>query len=474
MNNDPIVRWRLMPKKIACVLLACMLIAVLPAMAPAAQNPQELYDRVAPSLVAVKYTWETELERHELIGAGVVITKEGVVMAPLALFGMIVPDDQMKDFKIVVPHQDKEHDELDAILLGRDERSNLAFLKTKESQDWKPIKFEEAPPKIGDVVYSVGLLPEVAAYKPYFMQSQVSALLRGESPQVLTSSGLAALGSPVFDGEGKAIGLVPMQANQSPMLNVNDRRFTLNSILNPPRFFVPSRDFLSALSDLPSPESPAVLPWIGVPAMTGLNKDVAEVFGLENQPAVQIGDVIPKTPAEEAGLKRGDIVVKLNGEPLQRGDEPEEIPMMLRRQLVRMKPGDEITLSVKRGKDEPLQDIKVKLGEMPQRANKAKRFFADDLGFSVRELVFDDTYVRKLPQDAPGVLVAIMRPQSAAQTGGLHVGDLVTDLNGKAVKDLEQFKTAYQQFRKDKPKDAVVMVALREGQTQTIRMEPPQ
>lgn len=463
-----------MPKFIVRACFACLMFAAAPMAALAEQNPQELYDRVSPSLVAVKYTWETELERHELIGAGVVIGKEGVVVAPIALFGMVVPDDQMKDFKIIVPHQDKEHDEIDAVLLGRDERSNLAFLKTKETQDWKPIQFEEVAPKIGDVIYSVGLLPEVAAYKPYFMQAQVSAMLRGETPQVLTTGGLAGLGSPVFNAEGKAIGMVPMQASQSPMLNVPDRRFTLNAILNPPRFFVPSRDFMSALAALPSPDKPAALPWIGVPQMTGLNKDVAEVFGLENQPAVQIGDIIPNTPAQEAGLKRGDIVVKLNGEALQRGDEPEEIPLMLRRQLIRMKPGDEITLSVKRGKDQPLQDIKVKLGEMPQRANTAKRYFAEDLGFSVRQLVFDDTYMRKLAQDAPGVLVAIIRPQSAAQTGGLHVGDLVTDMNGKPVKDLESFQTAYQQFRKDKAHDAVVMVVLREGQNQTIRMEPPQ
>ena len=51
---------------------------------------------------------------------------------------------------------------------------------------------------------------------------------------------------------------------------------------------------------------------------------------------------------------------------------------------------------------------------------------------------------------------------------------MVVELNGREVKDLAQFKTEYEQFRKDRPKDAVVMVVLREGKNQTIRIEPPQ
>jgi serine protease Do len=420
----------------------------------------------------VKYTWETELERHELVGAGVVVGKEGVVMAPIALFNIQIPDEQMKDFKIVVPHEEKENDELDAVFLGRDERTSMAFFKTKETQDWKPMRFEDAPLKVGEPLMSVGLLPESAGYKTYFAEAKVSALLRGETPQVLATAGLAAVGSPVFNAEGKAIGLVHFQQNQTPLLN--EERVALAAITNPPKFFVPTRDFLQSLSDMPSPEHPITLPWIGVLQLTGVNKDVAEVFGIANQPAIQVGDVIPATPAERAGLKRGDIIVKLNGEALERGDQPEEIPQIFRRKLSRLKPGTEVTFTVLRGKGKPLQDVKVTLEERPKAANQAKRHFFDDLGFSAREMVFADTYARRLPKDAGGVLIALVRPQSAAESGGLHREDVVTDLNGQPVKDLADFQKKYEDLRKNKPHEAVVMVVLREGNTQTIRIEPPQ
>jgi len=434
---------------------------------------QKLYADVTPSLVAVQYVFQSELGRHELIVAGVVVSDEGLVMAPIAAFNpQIIPDEQMKEFKIIVPRENEDPQELDAVFQGRDERTNLAFVKTKEPQKWKSIHFDESPLQVDDPVLTVGLLPQVAGYKSYFMESRVAALLRGEEPQVLVQSGLAAVGSPVFNARGQAIGLVSFSPGQSFLLNNSAE--ALASIQSPARFFVPARDFLLSFQDLPTPEKPIALPWIGVPQLAGLNKDVAEAFDLKNQPAIQVGEVIHDTPAEQAGLKQGDIIVKFNGQPLERGDEVTELPNIFRRQLLRMKPGQEITLSVLRHKDEPLKDIKIKLGEQPKRANLAKRWFADDLGFAVREVVFLDTYARKLKANAKGVIVALIRPQSSAESGGLHHNDLIQSLNGEPVTDVDEFRKAYEALRMDKPKDVIVLVVLREGREDTIKIEPPQ
>ena len=462
------------------VVACCVLLS--PGAAPGgAVGPdvaQKLYDRVTPSLVAVKYTWESELGRRELSGAGTVVRDDGLVVCQLAVLDMRIPDDQLKDFKIIVPDPaGGDPAELDARLHGRDERYNVAFLQPKEpsadGRKWQPVTFEDVPVRVGETVMSVGLLPEMAAYKTYFAESAVSVTLRGETPQVLVQGGgLTGVGSPVFNAEGKAIGMVNMQPGTTPFLN--DPGTAMVAIQNPPKFFLPARDFLPALAAPPKEGEPIVMPWIGVPQLTGLNKDVSEVFGLTNQPAIQVGEVIPKTPAAEAGLKRGDIIVKLNGEPLERGDEPEELPQIFRRQMMRMKVGDTIKLGVVRGRGEPVQEIVITTAEAPKRQNTARRWFAEDLGFSSREMVFADTYVRRLQPDAKGVIVAMIRPQSAAESADLKVNDLITELNREPVADLDGFRKAYEQFRKDKPKEAVVMVVLREGNTQTIRIEPPQ
>ena len=449
-----------------------------------ATDPQTLYERVTPSLVAVQYVWENELSRQEITGAGVVVSSDGLVMTSLSLFDLPVrnttirvPDKQMKEFKLLIPSQQHEADEIDAVFMGRDDRTGTAFVKVKPSdkssqQKWTPLKFDDVKVKLGDPVWSVGLLPKNAAYKTYLTHGRVSATLRGELPQVLTiGGGLCAIGSPVFNTQGQAIGLVNSQPEQTPFLN--DQRNMLAPLTNPPIFFVPASDFALSLSDPPSGKELA-LPWMGVPqqAMAGLNKDVAEQVGLKDQPAVEIGDVIPGSPMAKVGIKPGDIVVKVNGKPIERGDEPEELPGILARQIRRMKVGDTVKLTALRGKEN--KEFDLPLEERPKGSNLAERWYAEDLGFGVREMVFMDSYARKLPPDTKGVAVSLVKPQSAANAAKLQTNDLITELNGQPANSLADFKKQLQDFRKSKPHEAIVLVVLREGQTQTIRIEPPQ
>jgi S1-C subfamily serine protease len=118
--------------------------------------------------------------------------------------------------------------------------------------------------------------------------------------------------------------------------------------------------------------------------------------------------------------------------------------------------------------------VQIKLEERPKGANLAPRMYNEDLGFGVRATVFMDSYIRKLPADTKGVVVSIVKPQSAAYAAKLQTNDLISELNGTNVTNLDQFKKALEAFRKDKPKEAIVLVVLREGNTQTIRIEPPQ
>ena len=437
----------------------------------AIRNAQDLYKQVAPSLVAVQYTWESEMGRREVVGAATVVHESGIVMTTLSLVDPRIPDSQMKDFKILLPNEVGDVEELDATFLGRDERSDVAFVKAKEKRQWTPLRFVDRPLQVGEPLWSVGILPKIAGYKPYIVDGKVAALLRGEMPQVLVSGNLAALGSPVFNSAGEAIGLVSTQTEQPVLLN--DPKAGLGSVSRSPVIFVTAGALLDSIADPPAGE-PLKLPWIGVMQMMGLTKDVAEYFGLKGQTAVQIGDTIPGGPAERAGIESGQIITALNGKPIPRGDEPEELPMIVRRIMLHMKPGETLKLSLLDPRTSKVREVAVVLEERPRQASLAERFFAEDMGFSVREMVFLDAYSRRLKPGTNGVIVAMVRPQSAAQSARLEPNDMVIELNGQTVTSFEPFVKQYKEFREKRPRDAVVLVVLRDGRNQTIRIEPPQ
>jgi serine protease Do len=438
----------------------------------------KVYAEATPSLVVVQYTWASEIRKVEISIAGIVVGADGVVMASLAAIPPQFPDEQLVDFKIIIPREGKDDEEVEAEFLGRDERYGVAYVKAKATRDWKPLKFEAVEIGIGQPVLSVGMLPKGGGYKSYLTTAVVGAHLPDAVPQVLAMGSLAPIQSPVFNAAGVAVGLVSASPGQPPYLSTgqreSDERNQLIALTNPPRFFVRASDFLPGLADLPAAGKPVRLSYIGVREMKGLSKDVSEYYGLTDQPAIQLGDIVPGTPAADAGLKRGAIITKLNGQPLERGSEPEDLPSIFGRTLLRMPPGGQVTLTVLPGKDQPTQDVAVTLGERPKRANLASRYFAEDLGFGVRELVFDDVYERQLAVDEKGVAITIIRPQGPAQTARLQGNEMITQLNGKPVTDLEQFKADYEAFRKEKAKEAVVLVVKREGREDTVRIEPPQ
>ncbi len=433
-------------------------------------KPSELVEKTKPSLVIVQFTYDGEIGRREVAGMGIVLREDGLTMFSIDLTPRGLPDEQMKDFKIIIPGD--EETEYEAFFLGRDERFNISYVKPKK-EDLKltPLKFADQDVQIGDKVMSVGLLPKSAGYGPYLTTAEVSAKLRGPIPQVLVSSGgMGVIGSPVFNANGQAIGLINTQTQRTPLLN--DPSGSIMTVEVPTRYYVPAKDFIKGFENTPDVDKPVKYPFMGVNQLTGLSKDVAEFYGLKGQVAIQVGDVVPGMPAEKAGLKKSDIIVKLDGQPLERGDEPEEAPLIFTRKLSQKNVGDKVVLTILTEKDKT-HEVPVTLEERPMMPNKAKRYYAEDLGFTARDIVFDDIYTRRLGKDSKGLVITFIRPQSASQAAQLQMNDMITLLNQTPVTDVEQFKTDYKKFREEKPREAVVLEVLRQGNTQIIRIEPP-
>ncbi len=465
--------------RIAIFLLS---LALLPAAAmaqaqapPTPEQVRSLLEQMQPSLVIVKYVWEGEANRQELEGVGVVISEDGLIMAPLDLVPTVLPDVQVKDFQILIPRTDGDPRELEATLEGRDERSNVVFFRAKPASEdeepvtWRPVKWSYERPSVGDYVVSVGRLPEEAGFAPYIYASRMAANLRGPVPLCVVDGQLTSSGSVVLNLAGTAVGLVERIGQRSPFLTGAD---TLQTVEDRLTIFIPARFYEQSLAGPPSADEPLKLPDLGVERLTGLSKELREYYELGDRPAIQVGDVIADGPAAKAGVQSGDVIVAMNGERLERGDSADELPEILQRNISRLPVGEEVSLTLlDAAKNE--RQVTATLEERPKQIREAQRWFAEDLGFTVRELVFADRYFRNLPLDTPGLSIAFIKEQSAAAAAGLRNNDLVRKLNQNDVESLEGFREAYEAFRQSNPTDPVVLEVQRGGETSIVRIEPP-
>src|SRR5215212_2538594 len=121
----------------------------------------DVHHRAKRSLVAVQWTWAYEYGRMDFVGAGIVVRDDGLIIIPMQVADPGIADEQMVDFKIIVP-SDATHDEqeIDAVFEGRDERGEVAFVRPKSSdRKWQALKFEDVPVDVGDPLVSVGIFP---------------------------------------------------------------------------------------------------------------------------------------------------------------------------------------------------------------------------------------------------------------------------------------------------------------------------
>ena len=173
-----------------------------------------------------------------------------------------------------------------------------------------------------------------------------------------------------------------------------------------------------------------------------MTPELAKSFGLTGQPrGALVANVTAGSPAERSGVKRGDVILELNGAPI--GDSRD-----LSLKVSMMAPGTAVKLKVFRDGHE--QEIPVTLAELPatpQAAGGAAQGGSQgpQLGMSVDQLTPQTARQLGLPAQTTGVVVTEVQSASPAEEAGLRRGDVVQEVNRKSVTSTQQFRSAIQQ-----------------------------
>ena len=149
--------------------------------------------------------------------------------------------------------------------------------------------------------------------------------------------------------------------------------------------------------------------------------------GLDAKEAVTVAEVLPNSPAERAGLQAWDVVLRYQGEGVTGLDE-------FRSRVASTKPDTEAELTVLRGDQEVT--LKVTIGEQPEPATVTEASVSSDWGLQLQTLT-EELAEQMDCQGLSGALVTDVRPGSPAAEAGLEPGDLIMEVNKKAVTSAE-------------------------------------
>jgi serine protease Do len=206
--------------------------------------------------------------------------------------------------------------------------------------------------------------------------------------------------------------------------------------------------------------------WIPV-ATQVLTRELAEALGMPDETGVRVTQVYPGTAAQDAGLQVGDIIIELDGEeiPASYPEDFQVFPTMVRQRSI----GSEAQLTVLRGSEK--LKLPIQLVSSPKLEREMKKYRDDRFDFTVRDVAFLDRAREKWDADVAGALVEEVIEGGWAALGELAVGDLVQQVDGQPVNDVDAMQAIMEEIAEKKP-DYVVFKVLRRIHTVYVELEP--
>jgi serine protease Do len=365
--------------------------------------------------------------REKSLGSGVIVSPEGYVLT----------NNHVVDHatEITVTLRDKR--EMKAQVVGTDPRTDIAVLKIDGTNFPYVTLGDSSKVQVGDIALAIG---NPFGVGQTLTSGIVSAMGRGNlgieevEDFIQTDAPInpGNSGGALIDDEGHLIGIntAILSGNSGGnqgigfAVPVNLARHVMDQILKNGKV---ERAYLGIL---PQDVTPAI----------------AKAFGAKEAKGAVVSDITADSPASHSDLKQGDIILEVNGKPIDDANQ-------LRLQIGLLSPGSTVKLGVLRAGTSQL--VMVKMGEFPskeERASLDKDGAGNALeGVSVENLTPDTAREMKLSPESKGVVVAEVDPSSRAAEAGLRAGDVIQQVNRQPVKSVQEFDHAMSSAKKDDP-----------------------
>lgn len=339
--------------------------------------------------------------------------------------------------------------ELDATLVGSDERTDVAVLKVNGA-NFPELKIGNVNQlKVGEPVLAIGSPFGFDYSASAGIVSAKSRNMSGETsvPFIQTDAALnpGNSGGPLFNQRGEVVG-------------VNSRIFSGTGGYMGLSFSIPIDVAMDVVQQLKT-NGKVTRSYLGV-MLQDIDRNLAEAYKLPKPEGSLINQVTPKSPAEKAGLKSGDVILKINGSSISRTSD-------LLNVLNRVAPSQTVQLEVLR--DDKVRTISATLGTAPDDTPAAedKNNPTSGLGMSIRNLTPEEQ--AKLDVRG-GILVQDVKRGSLASLSNIVAGDVILQVNGTPILNSQMFVKTMAAL----PKNSVARVAIiRQGQRAILGLRLP-
>jgi serine protease Do len=197
--------------------------------------------------------------------------------------------------------------------------------------------------------------------------------------------------------------------------------------------------------------------WFGA-SVQELTPELAKIFNLKDERGALVSDVFEGSPAERAGLRRGDVIIKLNGKEI---DEP----LSLRNMVANTLPKTEITLSIIRKGKEDI--VKGTIEELPTEVLKSATTVDNYLkGIHVQNLTPELKNNFDIPKRVTGVAIIDIEDGTPAD-GILMKGDVIMEVDNRIINNVKDFDTSVSEIM---PRQTVLLLIYRSDSTTYITL----
>ena len=348
--------------------------------------------------------------KERSLGSGFIISQDGYILT----------NDHVVDGADEIKVKLSDGREFTGEIRGLDPKLDLALIKIDAGEDLPVARLGDSEAiKVGEWVMAIG--------NPFGLEQTVTVGIVSAKGRVIgagpyddfiqtdASINPGNSGGPLFNMRGEVVGINTAIVAQGQGIG----------------FAIPvnmAKQIIPQLRD----EGRVTRGWLGV-TVQALNKELADSFGLDSTHGALVNEVIEDSPADQAGLKRGDIIVEYDG---TRVDELNDLP-----RLVAATPVGE-TVRVKVFRDGKERTIKVEIGRLD---DGERELAADDeegggaLGITAANVTPELVERYSLESDQ-GILITKIDPEGPAADANLRVGDLIIEADGKEVRSVKEFE----------------------------------